>query len=167
MCMCVCVCVCVCHRCFHGRLSQSFLILVSLLLSFLSSRNTSLHHSSKTPPLLVSRLLDWHAAAYFPQLCLLCPVVLCILFLSHVSIFRTAQWCIYLLPLTSLDKSEFPLSYTYMLDCESLQIKARAACAVRECVLQFTQNVLCLHSCTAEYECWTRERNNEFGEKMR
>ena len=136
----VCVCVCVCRRCFHGRLSQSFLILVSPLLSFLSSRNTSLHHSFKTPPLLVSRLLDWHAAAYFPQLCLLCPVVLCTLFLSHVSIFRTAQWCIYPLPLTSLDKSEFPLSFTYVYDCESLQIKARPACAVHECALQFTQN---------------------------
>lgn len=99
--LCLSVCMCVCRRVSLPFPWQSFTKLFNSCLSFLSSRNTSLHHSSKTPPLLVSQLFDWHAAAYFPQLCLLCPVVLCTLFLSRVSIFRTAQWCIYLLLLTS------------------------------------------------------------------
>lgn len=109
---------CVCHCCFHGRVSQSFSFLS--LSSFLSSRNTSLHHGFKTPPLLVSQLLDWHAAAYFPQLCLLCPVVLCTLFLSHVSIFRMAQWCIYL--------SEIPF-HSRACDCASLQNSLHHMCS--------------------------------------
>lgn len=96
------------HKAFHS------------CLSFLSSRNTSLHHSFKTPPLLVSQLFDWHAAAYFPQLCLLSPVVLytlCTLFLTCVSIFRMAQWCIdCLIPNTS----QFP-SLSHIYDCECLQ----------------------------------------------
>lgn len=90
------------HKAFHS------------CLPFLSSCNTSLHHSFQTPPLLVSQLFDWHAAAYFSQLCLLCPVVLRTLFLFHVSIFRMAQWCIYLLSLTSLTSYRFLFIHSYM-----------------------------------------------------
>lgn len=89
------------HKAFHS------------CLPFLSSCNTSLHHSFQTPPLLVSQLFDWHAAAYFSQLCLLCPVVLRTLFLFHVSIFRMAQWCIYLLSLTSLTSYRFLFIHSY------------------------------------------------------
>lgn len=90
------------HKAFHS------------CLPFLSSCNTSLHHSFQTPPLPVSQLFDWHAAAYFSQLCLLCPVVLRTLFLFHVSIFRMAQWCIYLLSLTSLTSHRFLFIHSYM-----------------------------------------------------
>lgn len=118
MCFCVClhmcVSVCVCaHVSFTVSMAEFHKAFHSCL-SFLSSRNTSLHHSSKTPPLLVSQLFDWHAAAYFPQLCLLCPVVLCTLFLSRVSIFRMAQWCICLLPLTSSTRQSSLFIHTYM-----------------------------------------------------
>lgn len=41
---------CLLKRCFHGRVSKAF----HSCLSFLSSRNTSLNYSFKTPPLLVS-----------------------------------------------------------------------------------------------------------------
>lgn len=90
-----CVRACVCEhvlreRCFHGRVSKAF----HSCLSFLSSRNTSLNYSFKTPPLLVSAPLDWHAAAYFPLRCLLCPAFLYTLFLYHASVF-SFMWTAY------------------------------------------------------------------------
>lgn len=104
------VCVCAASVSMAG-FSQSFFFFFRSCLSFLPSWNTSLHHSSKTPPLLVSGFSDWHAAAYFPQWCLLCPVVLCSLCLSHVSIFRMTQWYIYCLLLPRHVGAFFSFSY--------------------------------------------------------
>lgn len=117
MCWCSCPGLCVCNVCVPPVFPwQGF----HKALFFIPFFPLGTPPCIKTPPLLVSGFCDWHAAAYFPQWCLLCPVVLCSLCLSHVSIFRMNQW--YILPLTSSTSQSFhSLSY----DCTSIQNGSR------------------------------------------
>lgn len=85
----LCTFICMCMLLFPWQFHKAFHSCVS----FLSSFDTSLHHSSQTPPLLVSQLFWLTCSSLLPSTVSFMPVVLCALFLSHVSIFRVAQWC--------------------------------------------------------------------------